>query len=635
MTGSAPDPKHDRALEDVSQGLWDLSIDMLAIASPDGYLTKLNPAWEETLGYSPEELMSEPYMSFVHPDDVERTISEASALLEPGHRTVCFENRYRTKDGDYRWLAWSCRSNHDGTAVYAVTRDVTAAKRIEQARDEFTSIVSHELRTPLTSIRGSLGLLESGAMGALSEPGRRMVQIAVQNTDRLVRLINDILDIERIDSGQIDMHPVPCDAGELIDRAIESVASVVAAADVSIVTDVQATRLMADPDRVIQTLTNLIGNAVKFSPPGSRVQVSCSHRDGEILFVVSDEGRGIPADQLDAIFGRFAQVDASDSREKGGTGLGLAICRSIVEQHGGRIWAQSAPGQGATFSFGLPAPVSSEATPRKSPTPDRPRVLVCDDDPAVLEVLSAVLEQHGYAVSTAASGEHTVQSAIAERPDAILLDLLMPGMSGWETARALEDHVETQGIPIVILSVLTPGEAEAPDGAVVGWLKKPLDDTELLFALERAVRGRDEAYKVLIVEDDADLSGVLVATFRRHGIETFHAADGEEAIEISQQVLPDLLVLDLGLPEVDGFEVVEWLRRHNALRATPTVIYTARDLDPSDRERLRLGSATEFLTKGRITPLDFEHRVMALLGRLAPTNREGSIDEPETHPVGR
>jgi len=528
-------------------------------------------------------------------------------------------------------------AGEDGVPLRMVgtVQDITERYELERAKDEFTSVVSHELRTPLTSIRGSLGLLESGVLGELPEKGRRMVEIAVQNTDRLVRLINDILDIERINSGQIDMRPASCDSGELIARATESVSAIAAAAGVTLVTDAAPLRLWADCDRVIQTLTNLVGNAVKFSPAGSSVRISCSRQDEEVLFEVCDEGRGVPAENLESIFERFGQVDASDSRKSGGTGLGLAICRSIVEQHGGRIWASSAPGAGATFSFLLPAPLAYDRALGEDPGSGRRTVLVCDDDPCVIQVVRAVLEQRGYAVIAAQCGEQAIEYAMATGPDVILLDLLMPGMSGWETTAALKQHAETEHIPIVILSVLAQEETDSPDGAIVDWVQKPLDEEQLFAALQRAVSSSVEPFKVLVVEDDHDLAGVLTATFQRHGIQTFHAASGSEAIQISQHVLPDLLVLDIGLPEISGFEVVQWLRRHERLHATPMVVYTGRDLDADDRRRLRLGSTTEFLTKGRITPMDFENRVVALLGRRADSDLREDDHELEAHPAGR
>jgi signal transduction histidine kinase/DNA-binding response OmpR family regulator len=553
----------------------------------------------------------------VHPDDRAIVRAQVGTAFETGE-PFSFDHRIVREDGAVRIIhARGEVVMADGVPVTmrGTGQDITERREVERAKDEFISVVSHELRTPLTSIRGSLGLLESGVLGPLPERGQRMVEIAVKNTDRLVRLINDILDIERIDSGKIDMHQEPCDAAELIERAVQGVEQVGAEAHVRLIAEAQPAALFADPDRVIQTLTNLISNAVKFSPQGSTVRVSSLRRNGEVLFQVGDEGRGIPADKLETIFERFQQVDASDSREKGGTGLGLAICHTIVEHHGGRIWAESEPGAGSTFSFVLPAQATNGSAPRDR-VESGPAILVCDDDASVVVVVGAILESRGYRVIPAHSGEQALERAIAERPDAILLDLLMPGMSGWETAAALSEHPDTREVPILILSVLSEAEAQAPSAPVVDWIEKPLDEAALFAALERAVSPRGEPFKVLIVEDDRDLAATLTATFERHGIETFSASDGREAIELSQRVLPDLLVLDVGLPEADGFQVVDWLRRHERLSTLPMVVYTARELDEADRERLRLDASTEFLTKGRITPQDFEQRVMGLLGRL-------------------
>ncbi|MDQ3677931.1 MAG: PAS domain S-box protein [Actinomycetota bacterium] len=586
---------------------------------------------------SEEPMTFEGFLRRVHPDDratVRATVEAACATVE----AFSFEHRIVRPDGTVRvhQARGEVIVGEGGVPLrmLGTGQDITERHEAERAKDEFTSVVSHELRTPLTSIRGSLGLLESGVLGALPPKGQRMVEIAVQNTDRLVRLINDILDIERIGSGTIDMHPQRCSAMELIERAAEGIAAVSAEARVSLALEAEPVALVADADRVIQTLTNLISNAIKFSAAGSTVRICSQRRDDEVLFRVCDEGRGIPSDKLASIFERFQQVDASDSREKGGTGLGLAICRTIVEHHGGRIWVESELGRGSTFSFVLPALSDEGLACGEAPSGDGPLVLVCDDDASVVEVVGAMLERRGYRVIAARCGEQALERALVDRPDAILLDLLMPGMSGWETLAALKDQPETDDIPIVILSVLAQAEAEAPSAPVSDWLEKPLDEAALFEALRRAVNPRDKPYKVLIVEDDPDLAAILTAIFERHEIETFHAADGGEAIELSQQVLPDLLVLDIGLPETDGFQVVDWLRHHERLSALPMVVYTAHELDEADRERLRLGASTEFLTKGRITPQDFEQRVVRLLARLTQQPTPGS-DHAQAHPVGR
>jgi CheY-like chemotaxis protein len=368
-----------------------------------------------------------------------------------------------------------------------------------------------------------------------------------------------------------------------------------------------------DRDRLIQTLTNLIGNAIKFSEPDGVVRVGVT-RSGEVAtFRVEDEGRGIPSEKVETIFQAFEQVDASDSREKGGTGLGLAIARMIVERHGGRIWAESAIGRGSTFAFTLPA-IADEAT---VPEAEGPTVLLCDDDESVLEVLGAILTEGGYRVLTAGSGDEAVRRAVDERPDAVLLDILMPGFDGWETLAALRQREETKAIPIVIASVL-PRE---PERQVEGWVEKPIDEPSLFCALEAALRGDTSHYRVLVVEDDADLASVLVERLGTHGLAALHASTVEEALRLAAETEPDLLVLDLGLPDGDGFEVVEALRRDGALRSIPVVVYTARDLSATERERLELGDMA-YLSKGRITLEEFETRVLGLLARVAPARAD-------------
>jgi CheY-like chemotaxis protein/two-component sensor histidine kinase len=442
-----------------------------------------------------------------------------------------------------------------------------------------------------------------------------MLDIAVANTDRLVRLINDILDIERMESGKLTLDRQAWDASDLAAQAVAEMRTMADQARVRLSVAAPDCRVLVDRDRVIQTLTNLLSNAIKFSPQGSTVWLTAEPDGDQVRFVVRDEGRGIPADKLEAIFGRFQQVDSSDARQKGGSGLGLAICRSIIQQHGGRIWAQSIPGQGSTFSFTLPSAVGPVPTDGPSGDGVGPLVLVCDDDASVLEVIRATLEERGYRVLTAASGKITLELAARYHPAAILLDVLMPGTSGLDIAAALKQHPETSDIPIVILSVLSPQEADPAPVQVVDWLRKPATEASLFGALERALAGQREGLRVLVVEDDPDLARVLTAIFERHGLETHQAQTASEAIRLSQQLQPQLLVLDLALAEGDGYAVVDWLRQHDRLRQLPLIVYTARDLDGADRSRLRLGE-TKFFTKGRISPDEFERQLIDLIGQL-------------------
>jgi signal transduction histidine kinase len=236
-----------------------------------------------------------------------------------------------------------------------LVRTQAALRRSEQLKDEFLSIVGHELRTPLTSIRGSLGLLAGGVLGELPEDAANMVAVAVLNAERLGRLVNDILDIERMAAGSLILEPSAVDAAELVEQSIQVVQTTADAAGVTLRSDTAAAlTVLADADRIVQALVNLLGNAVKFSPRGGVVTLTVSPHDDGALFSVRDYGRGVPADRLEAIFERFRQLDASDAREKGGTGLGLPIARGIVEQHKGRMWADSRAGEGSTFQFTLP-----------------------------------------------------------------------------------------------------------------------------------------------------------------------------------------------------------------------------------------------------------------------------------------
>ncbi|EDX87334.1 PAS fold family [Synechococcus sp. PCC 7335] len=265
------------------------------------------------------------------------------------------------------------RDSRQVKGFFALTTDISDRKAIERMKDEFIAVVSHELRTPLTSIHTSLKLLATGLLGQLLAEGQEMLTVADENTDRLVRLVNNVLDLQRIESGEVTLDAQECEAAELLDEAVESVLTIAQQHNIRIEAHAESLSIWADPDYIVRALTNLLGNAIKFSPAGEVVcltvkAVSSSlekpSTDQEMaLFCVQDNGQGIPHNKLDSIFERFQQVDSSDSRKKGGTGLGLTICRKIVEQHGGKIWAESQLGKGSRFSFTVPlAPLLKESS---------------------------------------------------------------------------------------------------------------------------------------------------------------------------------------------------------------------------------------------------------------------------------
>ena len=273
-------------------------------------------------------------------------------------KTLTYESEIRLSDRPLRHISATYIPDRDRNGkvkgFVALVSDISELKAISQMKDEFISVVSHELRTPLTSIYGALKLLVTSPQSGLDEEDREMLNIAVTNTERLIRLVNDVLDLERIESGKIKMNKQPCDAADLVHQAIEVMLPMAHAQEITLVAEPCPIAINADRDHIHQTLTNLLSNAIKFSPSHSSVWLTVDDRESEILFKVSDRGRGIPPDKLERIFERFQQVNASDSRDKGGTGLGLAICYKIIEEHGGRIWAESQLNKGSTFCFTIP-----------------------------------------------------------------------------------------------------------------------------------------------------------------------------------------------------------------------------------------------------------------------------------------
>lgn len=585
-----------------------------AIISTDGnqIITLFNQGAEKMFGYSAHEVIGQKLdlllperFAQAHRQHVNEFGKSPSLSRRMGERKEIFARR---QDGsEFPAEASISKFNLSNEYFYTVIlRDITARKQIERMKDEFVSVVSHELRTPLTSIHGSLGMLASGLLKPDSEQAKRLLQIATESTERLVRLINDILDIERIESGKVKMARETCNLADLINSTVSMIESLADKAEVHLSVSSLSLELWADADRIVQTLTNLLSNAIKFSPKGSTVYLRTEKKgDTEVLLTVRDTGRGIPTDKLESIFERFQQVDSSDSRNHDGTGLGLAICRSIVQQHGGRIWVESVVGEGSTFYLLLPI---------HSSLPVSPLVLICDDDQAICLELQSLLENAGYRVLTVGTGEEALALAANQQPNVILLDLLMSGMNGWQTVALLKEQTNTKNIPIVMCSVYKPDSGNLSSD-FADWMSKPAQEGYLLRSLQQVVATCSQRVKILIVEDDNDLAQLLVSLFQRHEIDTFLAKTGLEAIRLSQQVNPDLLILDLILPECDGFAVVDWLRQHNHLCRTPVVIYSAKDLDKSQHYRLKLGH-TEFFTKGRVTIQEFEQRVLELLQRM-------------------
>jgi PAS domain S-box-containing protein len=372
--------QNESILNSAGEGILGLDI--------QGKITFVNPAAARMTGYTVDELIGQSLHEMLHHSNPDGTnydvaICPIQAVFQDGIAHHGTDEIFWRKDGSSFPVEYTSTpikekfspsgvttgglplqpplSHSSITGAVVTFRDISDRLIVERMKDEFVSMVSHELRTPLTSIRGSLGLLLTGKLGELSPQGQRMLEIAVNNTDRLVRLINDILNLQRMESQQVQIEKQICNASDLMNQAAEVMQAMADKAGVTLSVSPLSVELCADSDRLIQVLTNLLSNAIKFSPPGTTVCLAAEIHATfsppnlkQILFQVKDQGRGIPTDKLEAVFGRFQQVDASDSRAKGGTGLGLAICRAIVQQHQGKIWVESILGSGSTFYVSIP-----------------------------------------------------------------------------------------------------------------------------------------------------------------------------------------------------------------------------------------------------------------------------------------
>jgi signal transduction histidine kinase/CheY-like chemotaxis protein len=506
---------------------------------------------------------------------------------------------------------------------------------MDVVKDEFISTVSHELRTPLTSIRGALGLLSAGLLGNVDGKAQNLLRIASSNTERLIRLINDILDLERMESGRAPLKLRRCSILDLAREAVDTMTPMADGASIHLELTCDAPRdsiyFDADPDRILQVLTNLLSNAIKFSPEDSKVSVQIDSDTNSVALKVVDRGRGIPADKLDAVFDRFQQVESGDASKKGGTGLGLAICRSIIQQHGGAIWAQpnqSGPGTTLWMQLSRSARASDTALPSLIAGPGERGeglILVCDDDPGIREVVAEQLRQHGYEIMEASSGEEVIAIAREQAArardhsglpiSALLLDLYMPGLSGWETLQRLKESPATASIPVVVLSVIPATERTLLADEAQGWVQKPFNENLLLAELGRVLRAKAGPGQILLVEQDQSQAQAILGCFEQAGIRVDHASTLQQAVDRCLLGAPDLIILDLTLPDGDGFSLVDWLRRQPALHTLPLVVYSSREVSEAEMQKLRLGP-TQFFTKAKVQPSEVEELVLGMVSRL-------------------
>jgi len=584
--------------------IFDSAQDGLLTFNRSGTVENLNRAGQAMFGYGPSETIGrDAALLFDIPEDGRLFLDRLGGGRDLREGLIR-EFQARRKDGS-TFPAEVSLGRFDlasGAYVVASVRDMSERRRVEQMKSEFVSTVSHELRTPLTSIAGSLGLLAGGAAGDLPERAGRLVGIAHANSQRLVRLINDILDVEKIESGQMTFAMEAVDVADLARRALDAMQGLAAELGVKLTLDApQPVQVRGDADRLTQVLTNLLSNAAKFSPKGASVEMSVSRLDrGRVRLSVRDHGPGVPEAFRGRIFTKFAQADGSDTRRLGGTGLGLAICREIVERHGGRISFDSPPGEGATFHVDLP---ELDASP--SASLGERRILICEDDPDAATVLSEMAAELG--IGSTVVGSLAAAEAALRQPGAytaMLLDLRLPDGHGLDLLQRLRARPETHDLPVLIVSG-EPGSPQSLD--VLDWLQKPVDIARLRTSLTRARRG-EARLQVLHVEDDPDVRQIVAAALSDH-CDVIAADSLKSARRMLRDNQPQLAILDMALGDGSGLDLLGDLRKGRA--PIPVIVFSAQSLDDAQLT----DSVDAVLTKSRASLKELSDQVRSLAAR--------------------
>jgi CheY-like chemotaxis protein/PAS domain-containing protein len=495
--------------------------------------------------------------------------------------------------------------------VAVVLRDVSEQKALDERKDEFVQVVSHELRTPLTAITGALDLVLNGLAGEVAEKQTRYLKMARDSTEKLNLIVDDLLDLAKLAKGKMKMELEVLHLDELARSAIEKYAPAAVDKGVEIVaeTPVEPLRLMADSGRIGQVLSNLLTNAVKFTPANGRIVVSVFRPvvEGWLGFSVWNSGAAIPTEDLERIFERFEQSRApvgagGKAQRVRGTGLGLAICRSIVEAHGGRIWAEGTAGAGARFVAVLPAQPpaerapSKEAAPHVAPGREPPLVLVVDDEQDVTFVLKGLLLARGYRCAVAHDGEEALALARKLKPAVACVDVRMPEIDGLRLCEILRHDPETRSMPVVVASAPEEREKAFRAGAST-FLAKPFGSERFIGSVEALLRvKRAGGRKILVVDDDPAVRTICTAVLADLGYGVLQAETCAEARRLVREARPDLVLLDVSLPDGDGFDLLEELKEERAAGQVSVVFVTARGQTGDKVRGFRLG-ADDYVVK--------------------------------------
>jgi len=484
-----------------------------------------------------------------------------------------------------------------------------ANRRIQEAnrlKSQFLANMSHELRTPMNSIIGFSEILVDRLDGHIDPKHGSFLRHILASGQHLLSIINDILDLSKIEAGKMEIYPERFP----LRGVIESVCTVMRGMTrdhvplfvIDVPDDVPP--LEADLAKFKQVLFNLLSNAIKFSPPQMPITISARHigrspDDGTVTVSVRDEGIGIDPKNHEVIFEEFRQVDGTARREFGGTGLGLALVKKFIELQGGYVTVESAPGKGSIFSFTLPvrsrAAVVSRAPETEAPQPATERVLVVEDDAHAYELISSALGSAGYLAIRARHGDEALKLARESRPVAVTLDLVLPGLDGWEVLKRLKSDPQTRDIPVVIISMVENRELGVALGAD-DYFVKPVDRERLLDRVRQLTR--NQRPRLLLIDDDRTVHALLDEQLARLGYTIDSAFTGESGVQTAKETTPDLIIPDLMMPGMSGFEVAGALKDAPETANIPIVVLTSKEISADDRRELQ-SKVTSFVQKGK------------------------------------
>jgi PAS domain S-box-containing protein len=597
----------------------------------DGKINSWNKGAQALFGYTKDEALGS-HIKMLHLEADHPLMDEKifQPLFKKGRHELEIGARKKSGQEFTVLLSLSVLSNLRGEPAGMVGHalDITERKKVEEAvrqakeaaetasriKSEFLANMSHELRTPLNAIIGFSEILLDQTFGELNEKQTRQTKHILDSGSHLLSLINDILDLSKVESGKMELDLSVINLASWLESSLvllkEKTAKHGIALDLEISDDERQLSFQADERKLKQIMFNLLSNAAKFTEDGGSITVSAARDENQLQISVRDTGVGLDPEDQERIFDEFEQVDSSLARGQQGTGLGLALTRKLVELHGGRIWVSSqGKNQGSTFSFTLPLnlrpqdDLAAESMPAEDadadrrPPADRTTVLVVDDDPMAREILGGYLEEGGYVVAMAADGSQGLELARKLRPSIITLDIQLPDINGFEVLRRIKEDKATAHIPVIIVSITDDRDRGMSLGAT-DFLEKPVNKDRLLQKMGDLVPCSPYGFQKVLVVDDNPADREMIATvLARRGCSIISAPGGAEGIEMALQERPDLIILDLQMPEISGWDVLEALRDRGGEWHPPILVFTGVTLSSQERQRLA-GQVQAVVLKG-------------------------------------